>query len=104
MVRFESPLRAFTRKALQEHTINGQAIPAGARVLVLYASANRDEREWSHPDIFDIRNDAGRHVGFGNGAHACAGQGWHGWKPAPCSRPCSTVWSGSRSRPSRPGS
>lgn len=75
VVRFESPLRAFTRKTLQEHTINGQAIPAGARVLVLYASANRDEREWSHPDIFDIRNDAGRHVGFGNGAHACAGQG-----------------------------
>lgn len=75
VVRYESPLRAFTRKALRETVFSGVTIPAGARVLVLYASANRDEREWESPDIFDIRNDAGRHVGFGNGAHACAGQG-----------------------------
>ena len=75
VVRFESPLRAFTRKALSERDISGVRVPGGARVLVLYASANRDEREWDTPDAFDIRNDAGRHVGFGNGAHACAGQG-----------------------------
>ena len=41
----------------------------------MYASANRDEHEWEDPETFDIRRDAGRHVGFGNGAHACAGQG-----------------------------
>jgi cytochrome P450 len=41
----------------------------------MYASANRDEREWDDPQTFDIRRDAGRHLGFGNGAHACAGQG-----------------------------
>lgn len=75
VVRFESPLRAFTRKALRDNDVSGTRIPAGARVLVLYASANRDEREWDAPHVFDIRNDAGRHVGFGNGAHACAGQG-----------------------------
>ncbi len=40
----------------------------------MYASANRDEREWEHPDVFDITRDAGRHLGFGKGAHACAGQ------------------------------
>jgi len=50
-------------------------VPGGARVLVMYASANRDEREWAAPDVFDIRNDASRQLGFGNGAHACAGQG-----------------------------
>jgi cytochrome P450 len=43
--------------------------------LVMYASANRDELEWDAPEVFDIRRDAGRHLGFGNGAHACAGQG-----------------------------
>ncbi|KWX23638.1 monooxygenase [Mycolicibacterium wolinskyi] len=75
IVRFESPLRAFTRKVLQETEIGGTQLPAGARVLVMYASANRDEREWDAPDVFDIRNNAGRHVGFGSGAHACAGQG-----------------------------
>ena len=75
VVRYASPLRGFTRKAFRAHLVAGTRIPAGARVLVLYASANRDEHEWNAPDVFDIRNDAGRHVGFGNGSHACAGQG-----------------------------
>jgi cytochrome P450 len=75
VVRFESPLRAFTRKAGRDSTVAGVRIPAGARVLAVYASANRDEHEWKDPWLFDIRRDAGRHIGFGNGAHACAGQG-----------------------------
>lgn len=74
IVRYESPLRAFARLARRDTDIAGVAIPAGSRVLVIYASANRDEREWNDPDTFDIRRDAGRHLGFGNGAHACAGQ------------------------------
>lgn len=75
VVRYESPLRAFTRKTARASVIADVGLPAGARVLVLYASANRDEREWDAPDVFDIRNDAGRQIGFGSGAHACAGQG-----------------------------
>lgn len=75
VVRIESPLRAFTRKTARDTEIAGTPIPAGTRLLVLYASANRDELEWENPDVFDIRRDAGRHIGFGNGAHACAGQG-----------------------------
>ena len=42
---------------------------------MIYASANRDEREWDQPDVFDVRRDATRQLGFGHGAHACAGQG-----------------------------
>jgi cytochrome P450 len=75
IVRCEPPLRAFARCAVQQVEIAGVRIPTGARVLVVYASANRDEREWENPEVFDIRRDAGRHVGFGHGAHACAGQG-----------------------------
>jgi cytochrome P450 len=75
VIRYESPLRAFARKALHETVFGDATIPAGARVLVIYASANRDEREWDDPDTFDIRRDAARHLGFGNGSHACAGQG-----------------------------
>ena len=44
-------------------------------MLVVYASANRDEREWDAPETFDIRRDATRQLGFGQGTHACAGQG-----------------------------
>jgi cytochrome P450 len=74
IVRYESPLRAFARRVGQRADIAGVDLPAGARVLVMYASANRDEREWERPEVFDIRRDAGRHIGFGHGAHACAGQ------------------------------
>ncbi|HUO39874.1 MAG TPA: cytochrome P450 [Mycobacterium sp.] len=75
IVRYESPLRAFSRQARDDTDIAGAAIPARARVLVIYASANRDEREWTNADTFDIRRDATRQLGFGQGAHACAGQG-----------------------------
>jgi cytochrome P450 len=75
VLRYESPLRAFSRKAARDSEIAGVRIPAGARVLVIYASANRDEREWTEPDRFDIRRDANRQLGFGHGTHACAGQG-----------------------------
>jgi cytochrome P450 len=75
VLRFEAPVRAFARHTSDETEIAGVRIPSGARVLVIYASANRDEREWDSPDTFDIRRDANRHLGFGQGAHACAGQG-----------------------------
>ncbi|MEU1554880.1 cytochrome P450 [Streptomyces scabiei] len=75
VVRYESPIRAFTRTAARDTTIAGHAIPKGSRVLVLYGSANRDALEWEAPDTFDIRRDAARQLGFGQGTHGCAGQG-----------------------------
>jgi cytochrome P450 len=75
IVRYESPLRAFARHVARDAELAGTSIPAEARVLVVYASANRDEREWDRADTFDIRRDATRQLGFGHGAHACAGQG-----------------------------
>jgi cytochrome P450 len=75
VLRYESPLRAFTRKVAQPSEIADVGLSAGTRVLVMYASANRDEREWTDPAVFDIRRDANRQLGFGHGTHACAGQG-----------------------------
>jgi cytochrome P450 len=75
IVRYESPLRAFTRQVASDTEIAGLPLPPGARLLVIYASANRDEREWDEPDSFDIQRDATRQLGFGHGTHACAGQG-----------------------------
>ncbi len=74
VIRYEPPLRAFARHVGRQTEIAGTTIPSGARVLVMYASANRDEREWEKPAVFDIRRDSGRQLGFGQGAHACAGQ------------------------------
>jgi cytochrome P450 len=75
VVRLESPLRAFSRKVAQDTTVAGVPLSAGSRVLVLYASANRDELVWDSPDDFDITRDATQQLGFGHGAHGCAGQG-----------------------------
>jgi cytochrome P450 len=76
IVRWQSPIRFFTRVTAGPVEIAGVTIPADARVVLMYASANRDERFWDRPDEFDIRRaDVGRQVGFGYGVHACAGQG-----------------------------
>ena len=75
VVRLESPLRAFSRKVAHDVTLAGAQLPAGSRVLVLYASANRDELVWDRPDEFDITRDATHQLGFGYGTHGCAGQG-----------------------------
>ncbi|MGW4063461.1 cytochrome P450 [Amycolatopsis sp. NPDC004747] len=75
IVRYESPLRAFSRKVARDTEVAGTALPAGSRVLVLYASANRDALVWDDPGKFDVRRDAARQLGFGHGTHGCAGQG-----------------------------
>jgi len=75
VLRMETPISAFTRVTIQTTEVDGVEIPAGARVMVSYASANRDERQWDDADVFDItRNSAGQ-VAFGHGDHACAGMG-----------------------------
>jgi cytochrome P450 len=72
-IRLESPVRGFTRHVTAEAVVGEAVIPAGARVLLLYASANRDERKWHDPERFDVRRRANDHLGFGNGTHMCAG-------------------------------
>lgn len=72
-LRVESPIRGFTRSVTREHGLDGTTLPAGARVLVLYASANRDERHWDEPDRFDITRRNTDQLGFGHGVHICAG-------------------------------
>ena len=72
-LRLESPIRGFTRCVTAEHELGGVVLPKGARLLLLYASANRDERKWEDPERFDIRRKVGDHLGFGFGVHSCAG-------------------------------
>lgn len=72
-LRFGSPVRAFTRFAASAYEADGVAIPQGERVLILYGSANRDERHYVDPDRFDVTRDARDHLAFGHGVHRCAG-------------------------------
>jgi cytochrome P450 len=71
IVRCETSIRALGRRAGENTTLAGTDLKAGDRLLVIYASANRDERQWESPDVFDVT----RSPGFGYGVHGCAGQG-----------------------------
>ncbi|MCY1672055.1 cytochrome P450 [Novosphingobium sp. SL115] len=76
IVRMETPLQNFARVTTQDAELSdGSVVPAGARVCVSYASANRDERQFSQPDLFDITRREKQNLGFGHGPHGCAGQG-----------------------------
>jgi cytochrome P450 len=72
-LRYEPPspvqARAVTR-AVEHH---GTVVPAGSVMLLLNASANRDERQFPEPDRFDIGRKAQRHLSFGYGIHFCLG-------------------------------
>lgn len=72
-VRLESPVRGFSRLAARDYDVDGFTIPAGDRALVLYGSANRDERRYADPERFDVTRDNDDHLGFGHGVHLCAG-------------------------------
>lgn len=72
-VRHSSVLRWFSRLARADYRVGGQVIPEGARVMLIYGSANRDERQFADPDAFDITRDARSHLAWGSGPHMCAG-------------------------------
>ncbi|MCB1341204.1 MAG: cytochrome P450, partial [Pseudooceanicola sp.] len=73
VIRLESPIRAFSRYVTRDFEVGGVTLKEGARALMLYASANRDERHYPDPERFDIARAARDHVGFGYGTHTCAG-------------------------------
>jgi cytochrome P450 len=73
LLRFDAPIQALARTASREVTAHGRVIPEGARVVLVWASANRDERRWADPDRLDITRESQRHVSFGDGIHHCLG-------------------------------
>jgi cytochrome P450 len=73
VIRLESPVSGFSRTLAADATIAGVSLPFGARIFLIYASANRDERKWQNADRFQIGRDNRDHLGFGHGIHACVG-------------------------------
>src|SRR5512132_2056407 len=75
MIRFDPPLQLFERWVLTEDfAVDGMAIPRGAKIALLFGSANRDPRVFDRPDEFDVaRENAVQHIGFGGGIHVCIG-------------------------------
>jgi len=73
-LRMESSVQALARTTRHPVTLHGVRIDAGERVLMLYGSANRDEREFGpSADQLDITRRAPRHLAFSSGVHFCIG-------------------------------
>jgi cytochrome P450 len=72
-LRMGSPVQGFYRTATCDYTVGAQTIPAGARVLLLFAAANRDPRKYADPDTFDLDRNPTDHLAFGGGVHYCLG-------------------------------
>ena len=74
IIRWQTPLAHMRRVATQDVELNGQTIRQGDRVVMWFASGNRDERKFDDPDAFIIdRKDARNHLSFGYGIHRCMG-------------------------------
>ncbi|MBW2271075.1 MAG: cytochrome P450 [Deltaproteobacteria bacterium] len=74
-LRFDPPVQGLARTTTQDVEMHGQKIPEGSKVLLLFASANRDERVFEDPDRFDITRQENPHLAFGHGSHFCMGSG-----------------------------
>ena len=73
LLRYEPPGPHVARYVAEDVEYHGQRVPAGSALLLMLASANRDERRFEDADRFDIHRDFGQHVTFGYGVHFCLG-------------------------------
>jgi len=74
LLRHATPVMSFTRVATNDTEVGGRAIAEGDHVLMVYASANRDEQAFERPDDINITREPNDHVAFGaGGPHFCLG-------------------------------
>ena len=72
-LRYDMPTQFLCRTLTEDVELHGQVMPRGSAVMLLYNSANRDDREFESPDVFDIHRRPQRILTFGTGTHACLG-------------------------------
>ncbi len=72
-LRYDPPVLGLYRNTTRDITLHGTTIPAGSKVLINYAAANRDALIFPDPDRFDLHRDRKRHMSFGLGVHMCIG-------------------------------
>jgi cytochrome P450 len=74
VLRFDSPVQGLYRVAAEEIQLGDTTIPAGKRIQLLWASANRDPAAFADPDRLNIdRPNVRDHLAFGQGPHYCVG-------------------------------
>ncbi|NMI00748.1 cytochrome P450 [Pseudonocardia sp. K10HN5] len=73
ILRYETPLHWFPRQLTKDTCLRGMDMKAGERVLLLFASANRDPEVFDRADEIVIDRRPNRHLAFGAGIHTCPG-------------------------------
>jgi cytochrome P450 family 142 subfamily A polypeptide 1 len=73
MLRWVSPIKNMARRMTRDVEVAGELLHEGEKLLLLYPSANRDERVFHRPEIFDITRAPNDHMAFGFGSHFCLG-------------------------------
>jgi cytochrome P450 len=73
LVRWVTPIMQFRRTATGDTELGGQRIGSGDKVVLYYASANRDAAVFTEPDRLDLGRDPNPHLAFGIGPHFCLG-------------------------------
>lgn len=72
-LRYDTSVQGLWRATVTEDQLGGVSLPAGARLLVLFGSANRDEQVFADAATFDIERSPNQHLAFGYGHHRCLG-------------------------------
>jgi cytochrome P450 len=72
-LRFNTSAQRFRRCLTKDTEVHGQTMKAGDFVCMAYGSANRDDRKFENPDVYDIARKPRAHLGFGGGVHSCLG-------------------------------
>jgi cytochrome P450 family 142 subfamily A polypeptide 1 len=73
MLRWVSPIKNMARQMTRDVEFQGETLRRGQKLLLLYPSANRDERVFADPERFDITRSPNDHMAFGFGSHFCLG-------------------------------
>jgi cytochrome P450 PksS len=72
-MRFDGGVVFMARLLLEDVELGGKQLRAGDNVFLGMGAANRDPEVFEKPELFQIRRDTGRHLGFGFGPHQCIG-------------------------------
>ncbi|GCE09018.1 cytochrome P450 [Dictyobacter aurantiacus] len=73
VVRYRTPIQRLRRATTVDTQLGEHHIKAGEIVSPILGAANRDETQFSAPEVFDIHRNPNRHIGFGHGIHFCIG-------------------------------
>ena len=72
-LRYDAPTHVLGRRVIDDIEFHGEKLLPGQGVLLLYASGNRDERQFERADEFDVERKPSRTLTFGAGIHLCMG-------------------------------